>query len=121
MYGIEKGDTVQMLFTAFMMVPGLENVGGKVIAGDWATGLMDNQIRLISNAETKVMFATPSYLIQVIARARELGIELKQTKVRTVILGDRDPATYANRFARTIIFDDTRVAQNGLYRQDAAF
>ena len=103
LYGIREGDVFQMTFAAFMTVPGFEAVGAKVIPGDWATSLPDNQVRLLQSAGTVALWSTPAQFSQLMVRAETLGVDLKKTKLRIVILaGESWSEAYRNKMEREL-------------------
>jgi phenylacetate-CoA ligase len=88
MYGIKKGDILQMLFPFPLLERAISKVGATLVpATAVTTFFMDNAVKLMNNVKPNVIFAAPALLLMMNRRAAELGIDMKKIGIRTVILG----------------------------------
>ena len=89
--GVTKGDVVQNaqgygLFTGGLGFHyGAEHLGASVIPT--ATGNTKRQIMLLQDLGTTVIASTPSYALIISETAREMGVDLRETRLRLALLG----------------------------------
>ncbi|HWR54487.1 MAG TPA: phenylacetate--CoA ligase [Bryobacteraceae bacterium] len=89
--GITHGDIVQNAFGYGLFTGGLgahygsESIGATVIP--ISGGNTDRQIMVMKDFGVTAICCTPSYFIHLIERARELGISIRDLKLRTGIFG----------------------------------
>jgi len=89
--GVTKGDVLQNaqgygLFTGGLGFHyGAERLGAAVIPT--ATGNTKRQIALLQDLGATVLNCTPSYALIIIETAREMGIDLRKTKLRLALCG----------------------------------
>ena len=94
--GVEPGDTVQNgygygLFTGGLGLHyGIEELGATVIP--IGGGQTQRQVELLQDLESDVLSCTPSYSLYLAETAEEMGIDIKDLPVSTVIFG-AEPCT----------------------------
>ncbi|WP_436344781.1 phenylacetate--CoA ligase PaaK [Natronorubrum sp. FCH18a] len=94
--GVEPGDTVQNgygygLFTGGLGLHyGIEELGATVIP--IGGGQTQRQVELLQDLESDVLTCTPSYSLYLAETAAEMGIDIKDLPVSTVIFG-AEPCT----------------------------
>ncbi|MXV62712.1 AMP-binding protein [Natronorubrum sp. JWXQ-INN-674] len=94
--GVEPGDTVQNgygygLFTGGLGLHyGIEELGATVIP--IGGGQTQRQVELLQDLESDVLTCTPSYSLYLAETAQEMGIDIKDLPVSTVIFG-AEPCT----------------------------
>ncbi|WP_440770287.1 phenylacetate--CoA ligase PaaK [Natronorubrum sp. DTA28] len=94
--GVEPGDTVQNgygygLFTGGLGLHyGIEELGATVIP--IGGGQTQRQVELLQDLESDVLTCTPSYSLYLAETAEEMGIDIKELPVSTVIFG-AEPCT----------------------------
>ncbi|ELY40387.1 phenylacetate--CoA ligase PaaK [Natronorubrum tibetense] len=94
--GVEPGDTVQNgygygLFTGGLGLHyGIEELGATVIP--IGGGQTQRQVELLQDLESDVLTCTPSYSLYLAETAAEMGIDIKELPVSTVIFG-AEPCT----------------------------
>ena len=87
MVGVRADDIVQLLFPYDLMVPMLSKLVSVVIPWAAGRGILDNQIKLAKLLKSTVVFVPPSYMVQFVNRASELGIDLKnETALRLALV-----------------------------------
>jgi phenylacetate-CoA ligase len=82
--GVRPGDIVQLLHSLESCPRGYEAIGTTVLfssAGRWN---LDHQIRLAKQMNVTVIEHLPSLALRYLERAKELGINIKETKLRLV-------------------------------------
>ncbi|WP_306057551.1 phenylacetate--CoA ligase PaaK [Natronococcus wangiae] len=94
--GVEPGDTVQNgygygLFTGGLGLHyGIEELGATVIP--IGGGQTQRQVELLEDLESDALSCTPSYSLYLAETAREMGVDVKELPVSTVIFG-AEPCT----------------------------
>lgn len=89
--GVKKGDVVQNaygygLFTGGLGIHyGVERLGAAVVPT--STGNTKRQIMLMQDLGTTVLTCTPSYSLIVYETAKEMGVEIRETKLRVGVFG----------------------------------
>lgn len=84
MMGVRPDDVVQVLTGFECCKRGHERVGAMVLSMSAGRGVLDKQIRLAQIAGVTVIEYLPSLVLNYVERAAELGIDIKQTKLRLV-------------------------------------
>jgi phenylacetate-CoA ligase len=89
--GVHSGDIIQNAYGYGLFTGGLgahygaETLGASVIP--ISGGNSDRQIMLLKDFGATVICCTPSYFLHLIERAGELGVDLKETPLRTGVFG----------------------------------
>jgi len=83
--GVRPNDVIQILSGFECCLIGAPKVGATVLRGDAGRGNLDYQIRLAQMAGVTVLEHLPSLVLKYFERAKELGIDIKKSKLRMVI------------------------------------
>lgn len=90
-FGVTKSDTLQNSFGYGLFTGGLglhyggERLGVSVVP--MSGGNTERQITLMRDFNVTVVSCTPSYFIHLIGKAKEMGVDLRQTKLRIGVFG----------------------------------
>lgn len=90
-FGVTKSDTLQNSFGYGLFTGGLglhyggERLGVSVVP--MSGGNTERQITLLRDFNVSVVSCTPSYFIHLIGKAKEMGVDLRQTKLRIGVFG----------------------------------
>jgi len=91
LFGVGRGDVVQNAYSYGLFTGGLgihcaaEAIGATVVPV--SAGNVERQITVMRDFGTTVICCTPSFFLQVVDRAQELGVDLRQLRVRVGVLG----------------------------------
>jgi len=84
MFGVRPDDVVQVLSGFTCCERGYERLGAMSLLGHAGRRNLDHQIRLANVMGVSILEHLPSLVLQYFQRAEELGIDVKDTKIRLV-------------------------------------
>ena len=87
--GVTPDETVFLLISNDVWIQGIMELGAKLIPGLGSAAVPHNQIKLIEKANVSTVFSLPSYILQLVAIGKSMGIDIKNTSLkRGIFVGE---------------------------------
>ena len=98
MLGLEDGDVIHPTMVFWLVPIGFAMAGPRVIPYTYTILSVDDEIKLMQRFEVTSLWSSPAQFLRIAKRAREMGIDLKKSKLRLAILaGEAWSQTYRRR------------------------